>query len=91
MERQRVLQILYESIEDKTRLHSSKRVVSVVQTDREAVIVSEDGSKLGCDFVAGADGVRSVIRREIEKATLATKGPESRESSLVKLMEPRSS
>ncbi|OKP14555.1 hypothetical protein PENSUB_13907 [Penicillium subrubescens] len=82
MERQRVLQILYESIEDKTRLHSSKRVVCVVQTGHEAVIVSEDGSELGCDYVAGADGVRSVIRHEIEKATLAKKGPESRESSL---------
>lgn len=82
MERQRVLQILYENIEDKTRLHSSKRVVSVVQTDREAVIVSEDGSELGCDFVAGADGVRSVLRREIEKATVVNKGRESRESSL---------
>lgn len=82
MERQRVLQILYENIEDKTRLHSSKRVVSVVQTDREAVIVSEDGSELGCDFVADADGVRSVLRREIEKATVVNKGRESRESSL---------
>lgn len=82
MERQRVLEILYERIEDKTRLHSSKRVVSVVQTDREAVIVSEDGSELGCDFVAGADGVRSVLRREIEKATVVNKGRESRESSL---------
>lgn len=82
MERQRVLQILYGSIEDKTRLYSSKRVVAVVQTDREAVIVSEDGSELGCDFVAGADRVRSIIRREIEKATYDNKGPDSRESSL---------
>jgi 2-polyprenyl-6-methoxyphenol hydroxylase-like FAD-dependent oxidoreductase len=64
-------------------------VVSVVQTNREAVIVSEDGSELGCDFVAGADGVRSVIRREIEKATLPKKGPESRESSLATMMSSR--
>lgn len=89
MERQRLLQILHESIENKTRLLASKRVVSVIQTDREAIIVSEDGSELGCDFVAGADGVRSIVRREIEKGTFTSQSPESRKSSVVTNIETR--
>ncbi|KAJ5389111.1 uncharacterized protein N7496_000179 [Penicillium cataractarum] len=78
MERRRLLQILHGSIENKTRLYTSKRVVSVRQTEQEAIIVSEDGSEVSCDFIAGADGIRSIIRREIERTTFTIKSPESR-------------
>lgn len=84
-----MLDIMHESIEDKTRLHTSKRVVSVLQTKQEAVIISEDGSEIGCDFVAGADGVRSIVRSEIAKTAATDKNLEWRRSSLAEMMEIR--
>ncbi|KAF7715895.1 FAD-dependent monooxygenase [Penicillium ucsense] len=71
MERHHLLRILHESIEDKTKLFSSKRVVSVSQADSGATIVADDGSQLACEILAGADGVKSVVRREIEKETMS--------------------
>lgn len=67
MERQQVLQILYESIRDKSKLSTSKRVVIVKNDEQAAILVAADGSEVSCDFVAGADGVRSIVRQEIEK------------------------
>lgn len=66
MARQKVLEVLHEGIEDKSKLTASKRVVAIRSTEHSAVMVGEDGSEISCDFIAGADGVRSLIRREIE-------------------------
>ncbi|KAJ6443564.1 LOW QUALITY PROTEIN: Monooxygenase FAD-binding protein [Purpureocillium lavendulum] len=60
MARQDVLRIIYESLEDKSRVHTSKRVVSVQDLGDSALVEAADGSSFSCDFVAGADGVRSV-------------------------------
>ncbi|GJN86941.1 hypothetical protein PLIIFM63780_010523 [Purpureocillium lilacinum] len=69
MARQDVLRLLYESLEDKSRVHTSKRVVSIQELDDSAVVEAADGSSFFCDFVAGADGVRSVVRDHILAAT----------------------
>ncbi|KAJ5902602.1 hypothetical protein N7495_003130 [Penicillium taxi] len=66
MERQKVLEILYDGIEDKSRLHPSTRVVAVRSSEKNAIIVIENGDEISCDFIAGADGVRSIVRHEIE-------------------------
>lgn len=66
-ERQRVLQALYDSIEDKSRLQANKQVVAVKQTHEGATILARDGTEAACEIIAGADGVRSVIRHEILK------------------------
>lgn len=73
MARQKVLEVLYEGIEDKSKLTASKRVVAIRSTEDCAVMVSEDGSEISCDFIAGADGVRSLVRREIESRSQRTK------------------
>lgn len=70
MERWRLLEILYESIEDKSKIHPSTRVVSVVNHATGATVTTADGTRTSCDFVAGADGVHSIVRREIEAATV---------------------
>ncbi|KAJ5584992.1 uncharacterized protein N7459_004792 [Penicillium hispanicum] len=67
LERQQVLQILYDNIRDKSKLSASKRVVAVKNNEQAAILVAADGSEVSCDFVAGADGVRSVVRQEIER------------------------
>lgn len=70
LERQRVEQILYDCIEDKSPLRTSKRVVSIENYKDSAIVVAADGTSMSCDFVAGADGVRSLVRREIERKSL---------------------
>lgn len=73
MARQKVLEVLVDGIEDQSRLSASQRVVAIESTDTRAVIVGEDGRKVSCDIIAGADGVRSLVRREIESRSLHTK------------------
>ncbi|OJD35345.1 fad binding domain protein [Diplodia corticola] len=68
MERQRVLEILYEGIKDKSRVLTGKTVCSVQSSSTHATITTADGDRLSCDFIVGADGVRSLVRREIEAA-----------------------
>ncbi|OQE24317.1 hypothetical protein PENSTE_c007G05058 [Penicillium steckii] len=77
-ERQMVLQALYDSIEDKSRLVPNKRVVAVRQTDEGATLVAHDGSRITCEIVAGAEGVRSVIRKEILKRERIPEDPKLR-------------
>ncbi|KAF2137188.1 uncharacterized protein K452DRAFT_236177 [Aplosporella prunicola CBS 121167] len=69
MERQRLLEILYAKVGDKTKVHTSKRLSSVQNFSTHAIITATDGSQVSCDFVVGADGVRSAVRREIEALT----------------------
>lgn len=61
------MQALYDSIEDKSRLQANKQVVAVEQTHEGATILARDGTQAACEIIAGADGVRSVIRHEILK------------------------
>lgn len=65
MERQRVLEILYDKIQDKSRIHTAKRVTSVENFPTHATITATDGSQLQASIVVGADGVHSVVRRAI--------------------------
>ena len=65
MDRQDVLRLLFENLEDRSKIHTSKRVVAIEELGHAAVVKSKDGSSFTCDFVAGADGVRSVVREHI--------------------------
>lgn len=70
MERRELLELIYQSIQDKSRIVFSKRVSNVSTFDTFAIISATDGSQVRCDFVAGADGVRSVVRDAIVRETL---------------------
>lgn len=69
LERRELLDILYQSIEDKSRISFSRMVSNVSTFDKFAIITAADGSQAKCDFVAGADGVRSVVRDAIARET----------------------
>lgn len=69
MARQDVLQLLFDSLEDKTRVYTSKRVTSIQDLGDSALVEASDGSSFTCDFVAGADGVRSIVREFIHAKT----------------------
>ncbi|EED22462.1 long-chain-fatty-acid CoA ligase, putative [Talaromyces stipitatus ATCC 10500] len=59
MERRRLLDILFQSIQDKSRVLFSKKVSKVSTAESFATITAADGSQVRCDFVAGADGNRT--------------------------------
>ena len=67
LERQRLQRILYDSIQDKAPLCTLKQVVAIEDDEEGAILVAADGTSVTCDFVVGADGVRSAVRQEIEK------------------------
>ncbi|KAL4760327.1 FAD-dependent oxidoreductase [Aspergillus foveolatus] len=68
LERRKLLDILYTSLPDTSRVLVEKRVVSVEQEydGRNSMIVrTHDGSIYHGDLVVGADGVHSRVRREM--------------------------
>src|ERR1700677_4418317 len=66
LERQCFLTILYDNIKDKSVIHTSKKAIAVHEFDNHAIVTAADGSKVKCQLVAGADGVRSCVRREMQ-------------------------
>jgi FAD dependent monooxygenase len=48
----------------------SRKVLDVSTSYTFATITATDGSQVKCDFVAGADGLRSVVRDAIARETL---------------------
>ncbi|KAL3454184.1 hypothetical protein BJX65DRAFT_317901 [Aspergillus insuetus] len=68
LERRVLLDILYTSLPDPSRVFAGKSVVSVEQEhdDRNDITVrTHDGSSYHGDLVVGADGVHSRVRREM--------------------------
>lgn len=65
MARQDVLKILFDSLEDKSSIYTSKRVVSIENHGDREIVTAADGDSFTCNIVAGADGVRSIVRQHI--------------------------
>ncbi|TKX19870.1 FAD-binding domain-containing protein 47 [Elsinoe australis] len=65
LERQRLLQILYDRIEDQSRIQLGKRISRIEQDAHGVSVHCSDGMSYRGDVVAGADGVNSVVRREM--------------------------
>ncbi|KAJ4244000.1 hypothetical protein NW762_014613 [Fusarium torreyae] len=65
LDRQMVLQLLYDNIQDKSKVLTNKRVSRVEMTQDEVTVKTEDGSSHKGDILVGADGIHSTIRREM--------------------------
>ena len=65
MDRQKLLQVLYESYPDKSKVLACKQVVRVTCTTGVASVVTGDGSNYEGNLIVGADGVHSSIRSEM--------------------------
>lgn len=66
LDRQMLLQVLYDTIEHKDRILTGKRVVKLEMSDGElARVHTTEGSVYDGDIVVGADGVHSATRSEM--------------------------
>ncbi|KAK4210230.1 hypothetical protein QBC37DRAFT_322572 [Rhypophila decipiens] len=74
LERRKTLQILYNSLPEKSKVFTGKKVVSVDTNEKVAKVRCADGTEYTGDLVAGADGVHSTIKREMWRLAEQAKG-----------------
>lgn len=67
LDRQMLLQILYDNIRDKSKILTNKRVVMAKLTHGGVQVTIADGTTVPGDILVGADGVHSTIRQEMWK------------------------
>ncbi|KAI9745064.1 MAG: hypothetical protein M1818_001342 [Claussenomyces sp. TS43310] len=65
LDRQMVLQELYENIKDKSKVLTEKRAMQVEVNEKGVKVTMTDGSSYTGDILVGADGVHSTIRQKM--------------------------
>ncbi|KAI8192314.1 hypothetical protein K4K53_009155 [Colletotrichum sp. SAR 10_77] len=65
VDRQMLLQILYDNLKQKDRVLTNRRVVHVETSSTGVVVKTEDGSTYAGDILVGGDGVHSKVRQEM--------------------------
>jgi 2-polyprenyl-6-methoxyphenol hydroxylase-like FAD-dependent oxidoreductase len=65
LDRQDLVQALYNNIQDKSKVHVSKEIFKIDQLDGEVQITTKDGATFRGDLLVGADGVHSRTRAEM--------------------------
>ncbi|KAK7699662.1 hypothetical protein SLS64_011435 [Diaporthe eres] len=70
IDRQMLLQVLYDNLHFKDRVLTRKRVVRVDTAEGCVHVQTEDGSSYTGDIVVGADGVHSAVRKEMWRDSL---------------------
>jgi 2-polyprenyl-6-methoxyphenol hydroxylase-like FAD-dependent oxidoreductase len=67
MDRQQVIQGLWDNLRDRSKVHTSCGVVKVVCHADGVAVETVDGSVFHGDIVVGADGVHSNVRQEMRR------------------------
>ena len=65
MERRALLEILHESLPDKSKIHANTGVIRVEQDESGAKVHTTEGHEYEADMVVGADGIHSKVRAEM--------------------------
>lgn len=65
LDRQQLLQVLFDSISDKYKIRTSSEVSKIDTLDGHVQVDLKDGTSVNGDILVGADGVHSRIRDEI--------------------------
>ncbi|KAF6831150.1 FAD binding domain-containing protein [Colletotrichum musicola] len=73
IDRQSLLQVLFDKLKHKERVLTKKRVTSVEMDDHQVTVRTQDGSMYAGDIVVGADGVHSKVREEMWRNALEAK------------------
>lgn len=60
-----LIQILYDHIQGKNNVLTSTRVKSIHEDDHGVSVETQDGRTFTGHVVVGADGVHSIVRKEI--------------------------
>ncbi len=60
-----VLQILFDNIQDKSKILLNKKIIGVEHTPHRVKVKCEDKSSYEGDVLAGADGVASKTREQM--------------------------
>ncbi|PKY01965.1 FAD/NAD(P)-binding domain-containing protein [Aspergillus campestris IBT 28561] len=68
LDRQKLLEILYNRLSNRENIHLNRRVVGVERFPGGATVTTADGTRYTGHLVLGADGVHSPVRAEIWKA-----------------------
>ena len=67
MQRRELIQILYDHLQDKSKVHVFKELLIIEQLDRGVKVITKDGATFVGDILVGADGVHSRTRKEMWK------------------------
>ncbi|TQV89967.1 FAD binding domain-containing protein [Cordyceps javanica] len=65
--RQHLLNVLLGNLKDKSKILVEKRVHEIVETDSGVEVLTKDGEVYFGDIVIGADGVHSIVRKEMRR------------------------
>lgn len=73
LERRLLLQTLYDTQRDKSRILLNKKVTSVVHMPDGVIVSCEDGTEYMGDIAVGADGIRSKVRSVMRERVCAAR------------------
>jgi 2-polyprenyl-6-methoxyphenol hydroxylase-like FAD-dependent oxidoreductase len=65
LDRQQLLQVLFDNILDKSKIHTNSECVKIEELEDGVRVALKDGSIIRGDILVGADGVHSRMRNEI--------------------------
>lgn len=65
LERRILVQTLYNHIQDKSKVLTSEKVVTVKNSISHVTVTTSTGKSFTGDMVAGADGINSTIRQKM--------------------------
>lgn len=65
VDRQMIIQVLYNNLRDKSKVLTSKGVNTVTQSTGKVEVVTADGETYHGDILVGADGIHSTVREEM--------------------------
>ncbi len=60
-----LIQILYDKIQQKDKILTSERVVTVTNHPTHVAVTTQSGKEFKGTFVVGADGVHSAVRQQM--------------------------
>jgi 2-polyprenyl-6-methoxyphenol hydroxylase-like FAD-dependent oxidoreductase len=60
-----LLQILFQNVKRKSQIHLQKRVTEVIPSENSVTVKTQDGDSFTGDILVGADGIHSLVRKEM--------------------------